>query len=562
MTMRKNKAFSLLVFGVFAVVVLMSLTSAAFTVTPSTLTKNITSGTASATFDISVNNDGAGGDYALTWVGTTSEGTLVVPTLNTSTNNTNQSTTFSINSIPSTFVGTITGTLTAQSTLTDRVVSFTLNVNEDLPTEITDCEAIGMPASTDVRIKKIDFNNNGIEIASSTGTTVTFGEDDKWFPFENIEATIEVKNYGDYDADNVEVSWGVWDTDSNSWVIEPDNEKDFKLDHGDTETLSVEFSVDDNVDMDLEDLRDGSHYKFYVYLSDGVVDDSDSPSDGLSFCAYDSQNAEMVIEGDFVILTNVDMPESVQCGQTIDVTANVWNIGDRDQDEVSLYVEGSTASLGLAKEIAVGDMDAFDSQRVDFSFTVPDGIEERSYNLNLEVRDEDKDVYENDFDDDLSEYSVPFVVEGCAPAQPTTTITATLVSGGKAGKDLVVRGTITNTGDELETYTVSAAGFAGWASAASVDQSTLVLNPGQSRDVTFTFPVLKDVSGEQLFYIEAVAGSDVTRQPVSVTIEQSSFLGLTGDSVFGGNGTVWLIGLLNIILIVVIIVVAVRIARR
>jgi len=565
MTMERNKTLSLLAMSIFAVVVLVGFASAAFQITPDTLSKTVKSGTTSVSFDISVDNDGAGGNYTLTWNGSTSEGTLVFPTLTTSTDGLNESTSFSITSIPSDFVGTITGDLIAQSSLVDRVVPFTIKVTEDLPQEISDCKALGMPSSaTDVRIKKIDLQNNGIEISSTTGTSVTFGEDESWFPFENIEATIEVKNYGEYDADNVEVSWGVWDTDTNEWVIEPDSEKDFKLDHGDTDSVTVNFRIDDDVDMNLEDLRDGSHYKFYAYLSDGVVDDSDSPDDGADFCAYDSQDTEMVIEGNFVTLTNVDIPQTLQCGESVEVTADVWNIGDRDQDSVTLSVEGRESALNFAKDFSVGDLNSFDNQEVRFTFTVPKNIDEKYYALKFQVLDEDDDVYQTDFNDDDSEVTIPFQVSGnCGSSSAEETlIAASLVSGGQAGKDLVVKATITNTGSELKTYSITATGFNDWADSSSVDQNTLVLNPDESKDVTFTFPVNKDASGDQMFYIEAVSGNVVIRQPVSVSIEAGSAFGFTGNSIFGDNRAIWLLGLLNVILVIVIIIVAVRVARR
>jgi len=571
MTMRQNKTLSLFAMSIFAVVVLMSFASAVSlsAITPINVPSSVSQNAGSFQITFNLTNTGlAGNIYDLTNFTSTQTG------LSSSFNDlvmadgsgtpVTETITATI-SFASGQTGTIAGNINVgnDNVTTDVTFPFSVSLIEDLPTEIASCKAVGMPSSeTDVRIKKIDLKNNGMEIASSTGTTVTFGEDEKWFPFENIEAQIEVKNYGSYDADNVEISWGVWDTDSNSWVIEPDNEKDFKLDNGDTESITVEFSIDDNVDMDLEDLRDGSHYQFYAYLSDGVVDDSDSPDDGLSFCAYDSQSTEMVIESNFVILNNVNLPESIQCGQNVEVTSDVWNIGDRDQDSVSVEIYDKTGSLKISKEVSVGDLNAFDNQKISFSFQVPEGTTEGSYALVMNVLDEDGDVYQTDFDDDDSSYTIPFTVESCGPAQPDTTISASLVSGGKAGKDLVVRATITNTGSDLKTYAVSAAGFAEWASASSVDQSTLVLNPGQSRDVTFTFPVLKSASGEQIFYIETVSGTEVTRQPVSVSIEPSSFLGLTGNSIFGSNGTLWLIGLLNVILIIVIIIVAIRVARR
>ena len=115
----------------------------------------------------------------------------------------------------------------------------------------------------------------------------------------------------------------------------------------------------------------------------------------------------------------------------------------------------------------------------------------------------------------------------------------------------------------MKTFSVGAAEFGAWANTATADQNTVVLNAGESRDVTLTFDVKKSVSGAQTFFIEALSGTDVTRQPVAVTIAPSTGFGATLSNVFsGGSWPVWLIGVLNVLLVVVIVVVAVRIARK
>ncbi|MFH1608218.1 MAG: putative S-layer protein [archaeon] len=452
------------------------------------------------------------------------------------------------------------GTLNVEGTVT--VVTPT---SSSIPEEITECSTLGMPSSaTDIRIKKISLDNRGVEV-SSNGNSVSFGSDESWFPFEDIQAEIEVKNYGDYDVDNVEVSWGVWDTDADEWLIEPDSEKDFNLDHGDTETLTVKFQINDNIDVDLSDITDGSHYKFYVYLSDGVVDDKDSSDDGEDFCAYDSKDAEIIIERDFVILYDVQMSSSVQCGTDIPVTAKVWNIGDKDQEGV--YVLITNSELGISKRVNIGDVDSLDKEILDTIIEIPEDAEANpSYLLNFYVYNEDDDVYQTDFDDDDAIFKMPLKVEGCS-LTPKAVVNAVLESGGKAGESLVIKATITNTGDELVTYTVNAAGYSSWASLTSINPTSVIVNKGESKEVILTFTVKDDVTGSQSFNIEVTSGTEVVAtQPVSVTIREKTSGGLssiTGNFLGGGQSTyLWIIGILNVLLIVVIIIVAIRVAGK
>jgi hypothetical protein len=422
------------------------------------------------------------------------------------------------------------------------------------PSEVTSCTTVGNPG--ELKIKKIDFTNNGMQYN-------TFGEDDEWFPFEQIDVTIDVKNDGDYDVSDIEVSWGLWDTKTNQWVIDFDDEDTFDIDKGDDESLTVKFTIDDDLDVDLEDLSDGNNYRLYVVAS-GTIDDNDAGTlDGRDTCASDFEPASIIVERDFVILNNFQVPETLTCGSNVEIIADAWNIGDKDQDEVSVQV--TSTDFKLNENIPVGDLDAFDSQKVSFILKVPSEMTEKTYVLKFEVLDEDEDTYQNDYDDDYSKFSVPVTVKGgCTktPVEAPVTVTASLASGGKSGQSLVVKATLTNTGKESASYLVASSGHGQWASTYEVVPSTLTLAAGQSGDATFKFNVNKDTVGEQTFYIEIVSGNNVKRQPVSVVIEKSGlFSSITGGAI-SENAWVWGLGALNVLLILVIIIVAFRVMRK
>src|SRR3989344_3957220 len=420
--------------------------------------------------------------------------------------------------------------------------------NLDIPPEVTTCSTTGNPGQLDVN--KINFQNNGMQYN-------TFGKDDEWFPFEEVEVEIEVENNGNDDVDDVSIEWGLWNTKTGEWVIDIDEEDQVNIKDSDQETLTVTFTVDNDLDVDLEDLDDGNNYRLYV-VATGTVDNATSPDT----CVSDFESASIIIENDFVVLNNVEIPETVQCGETVQVSADAWNIGDSDQDEVSVDVFGREAALGLSETLDVGDLNAFDRQPLSFTFNIPRNLnvastEGKFYALTFQVKDEDGDVYQDDFDDDDSEFVVPFKVEGnCGVGGAgAVTVAASLVSGGAAGEDLVVKATIMNNDVDTKTYKIGAAGFTEWADSVTVDQSTIVLTPGQSRDVIFTLKVNEDAADNYTFFIEATSGSEVVRQPVSVNIEPKSKSGIKLS--LGDNWTLWAIGLLNVILVIVIIIVAV-----
>ncbi|HEB47070.1 MAG TPA: putative S-layer protein [Candidatus Pacearchaeota archaeon] len=481
--------------------------------------------------------------------------TGAVTTLNQSTiTSTTMSLTFTVSSTQA--LGTYTGTLSPTANYTNGTFNsllISLTVTSDTPQEILDCSTTGNPGELDV--KDIEFNNEGMQ-------ETKFGDDDEWFPLDEVEVDIEIENNGDFDVDDIEVEWGIYNTRTDEWVIELEDEKDFNLKDGKDDILTINFQLEDDLDVDLDELTDGKDYRFYV-LATGIIEDSKSPNDGDNTCVSDFETAEVIIENDFVVLSDIQFPETVQCGADVQVSAKVWNIGDDDQDEV--YVDLHNNELGLFhKTIEIGDIDAFDDDAYSFNFKVPSDAEEKTYALEFEVLDEDLDVYENDFDDDESRFVLPLQVSGgcVGVAESEVSISASLESGGKAGEDLVVRATITNNGDRLSTFTVNAAGYAQWADSASVDQTTLVLNAGESRSILFTFDVNKDASGSQSFTIELVSDDNqVTTQPVSVAIEPKSGFGITGNFLSGDN-LPWVIGALNILLVIIIIIVAIRVAKR
>ena len=422
------------------------------------------------------------------------------------------------------------------------------------PSEILSCDSTGNSGELDV--KKIKFSNKGMKYN-------TFGSDDEWFPYEEIEVQIEVKNGGDDDVDDVEISWGIWNTKTNEWVIDIDEEDTVDIKDGDTEKLTFTFVIDDDVDVDLEDLSDGENYRFYV-TAEGTVDNDDSDDT----CVSDFETASVIVESDFVVLDDVTIPETVQCNALVEMTADVLNVGDNDQDDVYLEVVDLGGVLKIKESLLVGDVNAFDKERVSFTTRIPSDATEGTYSLVFSVLDEDKDIYENDFDDEQSKYTLPIKVQGncgtSATILGTASVSATLESGGEAGKDLVVNAIITNKGTSSATFLISSSGYGAWADSATVEPGTLTLNAGESGSVSITLRVKDSASGTNTFDIEVVSGNQVaTTQKVSVPITEKK--GFFTGSVIGGsdnNYLLWGVGLLNVILIVAIIIVVVRIFRK
>ena len=392
-----------------------------------------------------------------------------------------------------------------------------------------------------------------------------FGDDDDyWYPFDEIEIDLIVES-DTYDIEDIEVEWALY-TES-GYKLADDKEKDFDLDDGDDRELTISFKLDNR----LSKLEGEGKLIFYVKAT-GEIDDDAYGDDKDKTCYEDSQSVELITNDDFMILDDfqfngfklgesMELLEPISCGTELQITADVWNIGDDDQDDV--YVIIYNQELGINQQIEIGDINAFDSEKLEALINIPSDAEEKWYTLRFTIYDEDNEIFENK-KDDLSEFEIFIKIEGNC-IESIVSVYANLESGGKAGQELTVKAIITNLGNELVAYNLEISGEDEWASSVELSQSTIILDAGESKEVLITFDVNKDALGEQLFNIEVLEGEElILAQPVSVSIEKAgfSFPGITGGVISKDNWYLWGIGALNVILVLIIISIALKVMKK
>ncbi len=542
----KSKNFALFGLSVLAVVVLMSLASAAsLAITNVTYDASIDEGTTSFNFLFNLTNTGVEANVSFD-SSTTSKGTITIPELTNLSENESTIVIGTITGISATATGSVDVLIHANPTGNgdNKTASFSVTIT---PTIDDFCEGTANKGELSVEIRDIQVNEG-------------FGDDDEfWYPFDEVEIEFKVENNGDWDIQNADIEICLFDVDKDRCVYDEGDmdlsEDSPDIDSGDDVTITATFTID------ADDLVGGNEdYIIYVRAT-GEIDDKDSPFDEEDTCSFDSEDIEIRTNENFVLLGDLDFLEIVSCAGELRITADVWNLDDSKAKDVVINVYNK--ELGLNKDIEIGDIGDFDSESFDFSFTIPSSATEKYYGIVLTVLDDDNDVYQNSEDDD-SEYTLPVKVEGGCSTSPTVSnviVSASIQSGGKAGEDLVIKATITNTGTSTVTYLVGAAGYGSWASAATVSQSSLTLASGQSQEVLITIKVNNDAKGDNTFNIELLSNGQLAlSQPVSVTIDGSGSFSLS--SIFGDNWYLWLIGAINVILVVVIIIVAIRVARK
>jgi hypothetical protein len=543
MTM-KNKVFALLSLSILAVLVLMSCVSAASlsigTVTGNESTISQESGKFTFTFELI--NSGVASD--LNWsLSTLSAGDV--------------SFSFSHNNIadgsvsPQTILVTVTGDfddsyfgiisgkiIADPDSGNNAEVDYSINVTEvPRPDEIKDCISVGSTRNLELSIEDFSIQKG-------------YGDEQEWFPLDEVEVEIEVENKGDEKIKDVVIGWGLYNSETKEWIID-EEESDFNLGDDEKKTIYINFKLDDP-----DDFEDDGTYIFYVWAEG--EDNNEDPEEDT--CVWNSEDIEIEIESDFVIIDNFKFSELVSCGSKNSLTAEVWNVGDSDQDEVSVGIYNK--ELGISELVSIGDLDAFDDFLLNFEFEIPQDAEEKTYFLEFKVYDEDGDLYENNYDDESSVSLLPLKVEGGCIVIPKVSVSATLESGGNAGEQMVLKSVITNTGETAKIYNINAKEYSSWASEVVSSVETFALDAGQSQEITFTFDVNKDASGTYLFDLEVYSDGELElKQPVQVSITKKAGF-LTGSVINEDNWYLWGIGGLNVLLILIIIIVAIKVAKN
>jgi len=438
---------------------------------------------------------------------------------------------------------TYSTTITATGQTSGDVSTTTLTFEE-----VTFCRDCENPGNLDLRIEDVKV-------------TKGFGDDDDyWYPYDEIEIELEVENSGNWDIDDIEIEWALYTTSGKK--IADDTLNDFNLKDGKDEVITFTFKLDEDIDdFESEDA--------ILYISaKGTIDDSDAGVlDDEDTCDSDKIEVEVLADDDFIILDDikingVELNENsldeydLNCGQEITITADAWNIGSDDQEEVSMRIYNK--DLGINEMIELGDIDAYENKEVNFIINLPKEVDAKWYTLELRIFDEDNDMFENSEDDEAI-FNIFFKLDGtCGFVEPT--ISAELLTEAIENQEMTIKVTIKNTGSKDVTYNLNAAGYTLWAELVEISDRELSIDSGESKEVLFKFKTNKDSSGEKFFDIEIFSDNElITKQPVVVSIKEVEN---KAKDFIQSNWKLLIIGLVNLILVIAIIIVAVRTYRR
>jgi hypothetical protein len=392
-----------------------------------------------------------------------------------------------------------------------------------------------------LKIDRLDFTNNGM------------GDDDEWYLTDEIEVEVRIENTDDdNDVDDIVVEWGLYNKETGEFIID-DEEDEFNLDDDEDETLTFSFTLDPE---DFDEDYNENDFAFYIKA---YSEDSDHGEDVT--CDAEIEEITIIKDDNFVIVDDIELTaDNLPCGEELSGEFRVWNVGEEDEDDV--YVIITNEELGINEKIMVGDIDVLDDIKRTFSARVPSDASEKTYTLKFEVYDEDDDIFENN-EDDEARFTKTFDVEGECREQGAGDVLITAVNdpttpNANAGKQFIIKTTLTNTGDVSGTYTVAVFGNSAWSTLASIDPQLIVLEAGESKDVSIVLSVDDEAEGDKELTIKATSGDEVNEQKVLVSVSNDGKEGPEFDAFsehIKNNWFIYVIVLINVILIIAIILV-------
>lgn len=463
-----------------------------------------------------------------------------------------------VQTTPSLNIGTNPATVTARDSLNQAPqAQGTITINKNF------CDA--GEKGTDLEIKNVKIDNGD-------------GDDEEWTPLDEIEIEVEVSNEGTEKIQDVFVEIGLYNTQGRNVINDMDNLDDEQIDLGSIkddkeDTAIFTFTIPSDFDSD--------NYKLVVKTfskdigEDKLCDSTSSDLDNDFFQRISGDREEdedkHIIFHDIIIT-----PSPAQCGERIQVTGTIVNIGDTDySDQISVTILNQELGLNL-EQVVRKSFDEGDEEVVDFEFDVPANAAQKLHTLEFQTLydyDEDDNTYDLESD---TIFRQTFRVEGNCIAGPTTGPTTGPVQPGKqnvqitadldsetpeaiAGQQVVVNARIRNIGDSETSYAIGIEGNSEWSRLVSINPRVVSLTPGQSEEVAIVLSINQDASGENDFLIRANYDGFTAEQEVVLTVSSQGQQPPAQISPvvehLRTNWFIYLIILVNIILIIAIILV-------
>jgi len=387
------------------------------------------------------------------------------------------------------------------------------------------------------------------------------GDDTEWEYLDEIEIQVTVENTGDDNINDVVVEIKIVDSDDNTITERKMNLNDGIIDlgrinDGDEETAIFKIS---EVPIDLEN----GDYKIYIRAYNENDENTECVSTSEDFTNSDETYFEFsIVEGDgstVIVKKDIDNIQA-SCGdKDVEVRFMVYNTGSDDEETVLVTLENS--KLGIYEKYVIDNLRDKKGKEVVFFINIPNKVDKAFEKLNIYTYydyDEDEDEleessYGESSEDEGDDFSVDLEVLSCQQGIDAS-IEISLESETIIGKQVVVKATVTNNGDD-GNFVFSTLGLESWANSVSISPLTATIAKGEFSEVIITF--VPTAAGEHTFRINAISDGQSINQAAVINIKEKR------NIISGINNTIfYIIAGIVIILILIFLVLIVKVSRR
>ena len=207
-------------------------------------------------------------------------------------------------------------------------------------------------------------------------------DEDEPKPDEYVEIDVDIDNDGDLDIEDIDLIIELRDEDGD--VVEDEDgddledDEEFDLDEGDDDSFTFKFKIP-------ADAEDGDEYTVYV---EACGDDENNNEE----CVIDESETIKVEreKHEVEISSAVISPSSISCFDSFDISIDVKNIGQKDED-VRVSVTNTELGISSSKTVELEAEDEDDyKDSLSFAFAAPDDLEEGTYSIKVEAEYDDE----------------------------------------------------------------------------------------------------------------------------------------------------------------------------
>jgi hypothetical protein len=418
---------------------------------------------------------------------------------------------------------------------------------------------------------KVGVNGTYLSISSVEDNTKDNEDEWIWHPLDVVKITVNEVYNGFAKDKSITVEYALYD----------DNGK--KVDFGEIDTFStVSIKSENDKDVSFEfqipaDVNNGNYKLFVKAFVKGSESNGCTSVIGATTPYYQAISIDQEDTRAVVFDKNELNAVEATCGETVNMDLTAYNIGTEDEDKVLVNLYNKELGLDLYQVIT--DLGTGNSDTTSFSFDIPSDATEKTYYFDLETfynyddsnsgcnKETDLDCYDENSLDDLDKtFTTAVIVKGnCIGSvkNEDVSITAQLVTAEdevKAGNEIQIKATYTNTGNKTVSYIAGLSGYENWSSIVDITPQSFTLVKGESKVVLMTLKVDKGISGEQIFKVRALYDGNVKEKLVSLSVAKAS--GFNLPAIFTENKLLVWIVIVNVILVILIIIVAIKVARN